>query len=682
MNRPSGVKLIAAGVGVLWLFVVTFNYYIAHKPFAIENVLAILNALGDVLVMFVLYALAAAIGRRALRAFQFDSPLEEIVVHTGLGLGVLAFATFALGLLGWLNPIVFWLMLLAALALFHRDLLATWRACRSLDLPRATRFERWLARFCVLALGVAFLFALMPPTGWDVLQYHLVGPQRALAQGRILPPGDNLSLSNPALVEMLFLAAMTLKGDSAAQLMHWGYAPLMVGALLVFARRYLTMRTGWLAAAILLAVPSFLRTATWAYNDVALAFYSMVAVWLVLEARAKGTARSFALAGIFAGLAMGGKYTAVFVVFALLGLIVRPQRATWRAALVFSISAGIVVAPWLMRNWIFVGNPVYPFVWGGREWDAFRAAWYSRFGTGLLNDPLRLLLAPWEATVWGQEDTAYFQATIGPLLLALVPLGVLTARGESASARAPRALWWFVGVLYVVWLVGVAQSKLLWQTRLLFPAFPALALLAGDAFERLARLELPQFSVQRFAMLVVGLVLALTAFSYALAIAGDSPFAYIAGFESRRAYLTRALGSYYATAEFVNGALPKDARVLFLWETRPYYFQRAVDEDAILDRWARLRFRLGDADSIAAELRERGYTHVLLYRAGLDLILQTGYDSVPLEDTRTLEEFAARDLRLVYGKTPLQIITRDGKSAVLNAPEEPYAVYEILGQSK
>ncbi|MCI0477262.1 MAG: hypothetical protein L0Y55_13520, partial [Anaerolineales bacterium] len=228
------------------------------------------------------------------------------------------------------------------------------------------------------------------------------------------------------------------------------------------------------------------------------------------------------------------------------------------------------------------------------------------------------------------------------------------------------------------WLVGVAQSQLLWQTRLLFPAFPVLALLAGEAFERLARLEAPQFSVQRFTMLVVGLVLALTAFSYALAFAGDSPFAYIAGFESRRAYLTRALGSYYAAAEFVNSTLPKDARVLFLWETRPYYFQRAVDEDAILDRWARLRFRFGDADSIAAGLRERGYTHVLLYRAGLDLILQTGNDPIQIEDTRTFEEFTTRNLRLMYGKTPLRIITLNRKLALDGAADDPYAVYEIM----
>jgi hypothetical protein len=243
-----------------------------------------------------------------------------------------------------------------------------------------------------------------------------------------------------------------------------------------------------------------------------------------------------------------------------------------------------------------------------------------------------------------------------------------------------RALWWFVVVLYGVWWIGIAQSKLLWQTRLLFPAFPALALLAGDVFERLAQVRLPQFSAQRFATLVIGLVLVLNAFSFMLALAGDPPFAYLAGFESRRAYLTRSLGSYYTTAEWINVTLPSSARVLFLWETRPYYFRRAVTEDAILDRWAHLRFRFQDADSIARFLRSEGYTHVLLYRAGLNAMLESGYDPITREDVRVLQELT-RGWREVNGSVPLELIARDGKLKIADAEKYPYALYEI-GQSE
>lgn len=673
MNRP--IKVLLVVLALAWIFLVTFNYYIVHKPFGAENALAILNALGDVIAAGALVALGAALGHRVLRGLPFDSPLQAIVFSTGLGLGLISFATFGLGLIGWLTPLLCWVMLLIVAFVVRGDLMTIGRAARSMRLSALARFERALAFFCGGMLAISFIVALTPPIGWDALQYHLVIPQLAIAQGRILPPPDNISLSNPALVEMLFLAAMLLKGDVVAQLLHWVYLPLTLGSVMIFAQRYFARQVGWLAMALLLAVPSFLLVSTWAYNDLALAFYGFAALDLVLIARTNADRRAFVLAGVFAGMAMGGKYTAAFIVLALAFLIARPSRRALGQALIFLVSAGIVAAPWYVRNWILMGNPIYPFVWGGPYWDAFRAAWYSRFGTGL-SDPLRLLIVPWEATIIGREEGVTYQATIGALLLMLIPLGLATARAAPRHP-APRALWWFAGALYVAWLAGVAQSKLLSQTRLLFPAFPAFAILAAEAFDRLAHLTLPQFSIQRFTALVIGVVLSLNIISNGLALAADNPLAYLTGAETRAAYLARHLGAYDTVSQFVNTRLPSDARVLFLWETRAYYFRRAVQPDALLDTFAHQRFLCRDADSIAAMWRKMGYTHILLHRQGLEVMLATQYDPISADDLRVLQEVTTRHLKQIYGTTPLRIVTRDGKFSLVGAADEPYAVYEI-----
>ncbi len=170
--------------------------------------------------------------------------------------------------------------------------------------------------------------------------------------------------------------------------------------------------------------------------------------------------------------------------------------------------------------------------------------------------------------------------------------------------------------------------------------------------------------------------------SQALNLASDNALAYLAGFESREAYLTRHLDGYYAAIQFVNANLPANARVYFLWEPRSYYAERAVQPDAILDAWAHLRWQYHDVDSIAAALRERGYTHLLLSRSGLDFMLQTGNDPITLDDARALEALAARHLRQIYGKTPLEIVTRNDKPAVLGAADAPYAIYEITEQAQ
>jgi hypothetical protein len=191
-----------------------------------------------------------------------------------------------------------------------------------------------------------------------------------------------------------------------------------------------------------------------------------------------------------------------------------------------------------------------------------------------------------------------------------------------------------------------------------------------------------RFSLQRFTRLVVLLVMGLTVLSYALGVVSDNPLAYLAGAESREAYLARHLGDYYAAMKFTNSNLPKDARVFFLWEPRSYYADRSTQPDAILDAWMYLRWQSRDVDSIAATLQARGYTHVLLSRTGLDFMLRTDDDPISIEEVRVLEEFATRHLRQVYGKTPLQIVTREGKPGVLDASADGYAIYAIVERAK
>ncbi|MBI5029615.1 MAG: glycosyltransferase family 39 protein [Chloroflexi bacterium] len=667
-------KLVLIVIVVAWTFAVVFGYYVVHKPFTTANVLAIASSIGDVLTALALYALAAVLGRKALRSFGFQSPLEEIVFQIGLGLAVVSFVTLALGLIGWLHPLFLWAIVLLALVTLRKDLRVVWRTLRSIQLSCSTRFERWLAGGIGFVLIVTFLFGLTPPLGWDGLQYHLVGPKLALQAGRILPPPDNPSLSFPGLVEMLFLAAMGLKSDSAAQLMHWGYLPLLLGAVMALAQRHFSSRVGWLALALLVTVPSLMSVSTLAYNDVALAFYTLTALMLAWRANSSKQLGDFALAGIFAGLAMGEKYTAVFVPLVLLVLIFRLDGRAIVAMIVFGVSAAVVASPWLIRNWIFVGNPVYPFVWGGVNWDSFRAEWYSRFGTGMMNEPLRLLIAPWEATVVGSEQATLYQATIGPLLLTLIPLSLLV---RAPAAAITRWLWICAGLMYLVWLVGVAQSALLWQTRLLFFAFPIFALLAALGFEQLEQLTLPQFSIQRFVTLVMSLVIGLSLFSYGLALIQSNPFRFLVGVQSREQYLASALGEYYSVAEFVNHQLPSDARVLFLWETRPYYFNCSVLEDAQLDRWPHLRWRYHNIDAIVGYVRHEKYTHILLYRSGLDQVFQAGIDPVMREDAFALQDFLDRYAHQIYGKSALEIVTLDSKPSVANVSGDAYAVYEV-----
>src|SRR6185295_20292709 len=101
------------------------------------------------------------------------------------------------------------------------------------------------------------------------------------------------------------------------------------------------------------------------------------------------------------------------------------------------------------------------------------------------------------------------------------------------------------GVAYAFWLVGASSSALLEQPRLLYPVFPLLAIVGAWGLVGAARWSLPGFRPRRLVTATVMLSLGIALLSLLTQFAADTPLAYLAGTESRSAYLTRHLGPYY-----------------------------------------------------------------------------------------------------------------------------------------
>jgi hypothetical protein len=354
--------------------------------------------------------------------------------------------------------------------------------------------------------------------------------------------------------------------------------------------------------------------------------------------------------GAFCGFSLGVKYTAVVVPLALgLSLAWTSRRDGFRVVAgrlsLLDVVTCAVTLPWLLKNWLTTGNPVYPFFFPGVYWDAWRAWWYDRPGSGLATTaPWRLLTAPLEATVLGKEGGEPYDATIGPLLLVALSLLVVVWRSLSREERAVAGhLLFFSGVSYGLWLAGLARSALLVQTRLLLPVFGLVAVLGAVALDRLASLRRPQLDVGWLARAVMSLALALLLFSTLTAFLRANPLPVALGLESRDDYLTRRLGVYQVALTAVN-ALPPDSRVVFLWEPRSYACRVECWPDALLDRFLHLTYLYPDADAIARTWAEAGVTHVLLFRLGMEVIVQDGFDPVTPRDLAIMRDLQAHHL--------------------------------------
>ena len=504
----------AIGASFLWMAFVYASFYLVpeQRPLGAGHLRAIGATLLNLLSAAYLLLVGVGCGRRICRwlGLSFSSPLEPWVLGAGVGLGALSLLVLALGLLGGLARWA-WALLLGALA--FATLPDLWAVARALPDLRREPAPRWpLALYLAATLLLTLALALAPPIDWDGLFYHLTFPRLHIEQARIAPLTGVPHQFFPGLVEQLYLAAMLLRGDVAAKLLHTAYALLLAGIVYLLAQQHLGRAHAWPAVTLYAAIPMVAVLGGWAYTDLALAFYQLAALYALLRWMREPRPSWIALSGLLCGLAMGVKYTSFLCPLYLLLVAayhcVRTQVPRRRARAALALLAGLsalVAAPWYARNLAWTGNPVYPFAyrWLGASpemaWDGWRAAWYARAGSGLGGDLLAWLKLPWTLTL-GLRDMNFYDGRIGPLFLLALPFTIAWgARLFGRPGPRPPALGVLIGfalLQYGAWMAGVIRSQSLFQSRLLLPACVALCAPLAYVYDELRALDRPRFSLQ------------------------------------------------------------------------------------------------------------------------------------------------------------------------------------------
>lgn len=436
-----------------------------------------------------------------------------------LGVGLMLWLSHVMGVLGAFHAssaglALAWAPIVAGIAVLIADLR------RTPSTVTLTRREAGLMLLPALGAALVMVAACVPPgTLWrseagqfDTLSYHLQLPREWLAAGRLWPMEHNAYSWLPSYAEAayLHLAAMTsrpgrdpvsegLPGSAilGAQMLH---ALITIACAWVAARAARRVRahagafaeaapdgcstkarisasrvTQLASASIVLLTPWVMVVGSCAYNEMAVCLLLAGAALAVASGEIPAWKRGV-LAGLIIGAACGAKPTAFFMAGAPIGLLMlarSPVRA-WPGMLGAGILAGLIMlAPWLVRNELACGNPVFPWatgIFGDGPWTPLEL---SRWAAGHHSDAP---LAARATLLMSERGFGHAQWWAVPLVFVMMAAMALVARVTR------RAAWPIVAALVMqvlLWAtIGHQQSRFLVPTVVTGALLTALAVAA------------------------------------------------------------------------------------------------------------------------------------------------------------------------------------------------------------
>ncbi|MBE2272250.1 MAG: hypothetical protein IAE80_28705, partial [Anaerolinea sp.] len=348
--------------------------------------------------------------------------------------------------------------------------------------------------------------------------------------------------------------------------------------------------------------------------------------------------------GVITGLAVGVKYTAGSIAVALIVFVlIREPRRFIQNAAIFGAAAALVFGLWAVKGIALYGNPIYPFVFNGVNWDAGRSASFSYTDRGFLatGDAWQIPILPISATVLGQDNVDTYGFTAGAWLLTSFLLLPLVWRDLDSRTRAlAKDGLTILLPLIAVWMVLAAWSITGTQTRLMLGALPAFAVTGALGFAGLANFPKKPLDVNWMVRAALTITVALGLFDVVNTFVKDKPAPYLLGQITLDDYMYTNTGAYYGALQNL-ATLPEGSQVRLMWEPRSYYCPPTItcSGDVLFDHWSMPLRNGATVDEVFAGYRAAGDDYLLLFMTGYETYLSvTQHDEYDQQFAAAIEQ--------------------------------------------
>lgn len=548
------------------------------------------------------------IGCRFRFLIRTESHLLAGVLYFAIGMACLSYSLLFLGAFQILNPFAIWILLAASFLIGAHSFkgFLNWLKVLFENLKGdASWHSKILSGLFWISFLVILIGSLSPEIGGDALCYHLNLPKVFLSKGSLAPDYYDLNSYFPLFMYNLYLLGLATGGAVAAKLFHLFFGFLLFLTIkLVISEETKNATVAYFVALVVWLTPAIYNILSASYIDVALVFYVFLALVVITQQLGRSAQKIFFLSGFFVGCGIAIKYLAVT---AALGLVViclletaksrRPLELLTHFSL-WCVGFAVGCGYWIVRNWVVTRNPIFPYlasVFGtesipdlhfhlqtgaGKDWFSFLSVFWNMF---------------YQPHAFGS-----FESRIGIFYFLFLPFFLL------AVFFVPRSRFYalFAVVVLISWFY-TAQVP-----RYMLSVLPAMAVTSSFGLVWLdSRLSHATKSAVRLLVGGAGLVVLS---GYLLAGIYHYRYSYLLFSRqwSRGEYL-RKMERTIPLAEWINGHLSREVKILVEVETRQYYIERPVIRDVFLRYRTHYDQKGLSPEAMRNFFKELGITHFL-----------------------------------------------------------------------
>ena len=553
----------------------------------------------------------------------------------------------------------------------------------------------------LLALNIISIVILagVPPVSRDALTHHLAVPKLYLKHGSIYEIPDVEFSYYPMNLDLLYMIPLYFGNDIIPKYIHFAFALLTSFLIFGYLQKRLDVLYALLGAVFFLSLPIILKLSITVYVDLGLVFFSTAALiylfkWINNDYKIK----YLLISAVCGGLALGTKYNGLIALFILTVFIpfvfisdakkkikvsdseaksslIKIQLKAVGFGAIFIFIAMMVFSPWMIRNYIWKANPIYPLYeqifnhyrpvspdtkteqqiletdTDPEQTSEAKSTRWSPFAIRkvIYGEPLwKIALIPVRIFFQGRDDSPkHFDGKLSPFLFLLPFFSLFQISRNSPALRTEKKIFIFFVTLFILYAFSMTSIRI----RYIAPIIPPLVILSIFGFHNIAYAltnrwkNLPNWFSKGCILFLGGAVLSYNGIYIFQQFNYVQPFSYLSRQMGRDAYIVKYRPEY-SIFQYANNHLSDNSKILGLFlGNRRYYSDRELIFG--VNDFKESVYRSDSADRLLKDLEKNGYTHLIIR---FDLINRWMSEQLGERKKEMLKEFFAAYIQLILSK--------------------------------